>query len=296
LGFHNGLVFFSGRNKQLPFFSEYLATLVNRGKVDGARIGVAGAVLGTLGGLTGAVVGILGGTGVIQFSGPGIAAFVFGVQAATFLGIYGVWVSEKKKANSQIPNQELFKEVRPIGLEMNQSLMRRKLHRDITPTAATILEEGARQFARVTQALSGSFWQDPDLADHWKSIRDHAAAGVDRAMLELILLLKSSFKPNSGPSGWQGVVVDVVEQLGGTVEIERGDDLMPVTFEQAQQVLLTMSELADEIEQASKDLIAEGVIEADDKLRSRLAISQTIQELRAVREAEEELKRNLGDR
>ena len=114
-------------------------------------------------------------------------------------------------------------------------------------------------------------------------------------MLELILLLQTSFQPNSGPQGWQAVVVDVVEQLGGSIKVERGEDLLPVTFDQAHQVLKMMSELADEVERASKDLISSGVDEADDKLRSRLAMGQTLQELRAVREAEDELKQNLGD-
>ncbi len=289
-------MFFNGRNKQLPYFSDYLTDLIARGNVNNARIGIAGGVFGALGGLTGATFGILAGTGAIHLSQPAIVSMILGIQGLTFLGIFGVWMAEKKKAISRMRNQELYKEVKDVATQMHLSLMRRKLHRDISPTAAAILEEGSRHWTRIARATNTAFWQDPNLADHWRNIRDQASAGVDRAMLELILLLQTSFRPNSGPQGWQGVVVDVVEQLGGRVDIERGDDLLPVTFDQAQQLLQVMSELADEVERSSRELITAGVESADDKLRSRLAISQTLQELKAVREAEDELRQNIGDR
>jgi hypothetical protein len=103
-------------------------------------------------------------------------------------------------------------------------------------------------------------------------------------------------QPNSAPQNWQTVVADVVEQLGGTVKIERDDDFLPVTTNQAHEVLKTMAELADEVEQASRELISTSVDQPDDKLRSRLAMGQTLQELRAVREAENELRQNAGER
>lgn len=287
-------MFFSGRNKQLPYFSDYLTDLVKRTQVDGSRVGVAGAVLGIMGGFTGAAFGILSGTGAIHLSGPALAATILGIQVATFGGIFAYWLSEKRKAEARIANRDLYAEVRAVATQMYASLMRRKLHRDITPTAAAILEEGAHQWTRIQRALDTPFWKDETLAEHWRVIRDHALVNVDRAMLELILLLQTSYQPNSGPQGWQAVMVDVVEQLGGTVHIERGDDMLPVTFDQAQHLLLMMAELATEVENASRDLISAGVEQADDKLRSRLAIGQTLQELRSVREAEEELRRNLG--
>lgn len=289
-------MFFSGRAKQLPYFSEYLAAVISRGRVDQSRVGAAGAILGVATGVTGATFGTLAGIGVIHPSGGTIAAVVIGLQVAMWSAFGAFYSSEKRKAAGRVPNRELLKDVEPQMKALHLSLMRRRLHRDLTPTAAAILEEGARHWTRITRALSTSFWQDGDLADHWRSIRDNAAAGVDRAMLELILLLQTSFQPNSGPQGWQAVVVDVVEQLGGSIKLERGEDLLPVTFDQAHQVLKMMSELADEVERASKDLISSGVDEADDKLRSRLAMGQTLQELRAVREAEDELRQNLGDR
>lgn len=289
-------MFFSGRQKQLPFLSEYLNALITRGRVDGGRLGIAGAIMGVGGGMAGAALGILAGTGILQMSGPAIAASVIGLQAAMWSGFGIFYVSEKRKATEKIPNRELLKEVQPLAAQMHTSLMRRRLHRDLAPTAAALLEEGARQWARIARALSTAFWQDEELADHWKTIRDHAAAGSDRAMLELLLLLQTSFRPNSGPQGWQAAVIDVVESFGGTVEIERGDDLLPVTFDQARELLAMMAELADEVERSSRELISSGVEAADDKLRSRLAIGQTLQELRAVREAEDELRQNLGDR
>lgn len=289
-------VFFSGRAKQLPYLSDYLAAIQLRENVSGKRVGIVGGIMGAFAGVAGAVFGILAGTGVIQPSAGAIVLAVFGLQAAMWGGIGAYWISEKRRAESLIPNRDLFREVKPHLQAMHGALMRKRLHRDLAPTAAALLEEGARQWTRIIGALSTAFWQDPDLAEHWKGIRDHAAAGADRAMLELLLLLQSSFKPNSGPQGWQAVMIDVVEQFGGTVAIERGEDLVPVTFDQAREVLVMMSELADEIEQSSKELISSGVEQADDMLRSRLAMSQTLQELRAVREAESELKQNLSDR
>lgn len=288
-------MFFSGRAKQLPFFSDYLTALVSRGRVDGGRMGLAGAAMGVFGGLAGAAIGVLGGTGILQMSGPAIAGSVIGLQAAMWTGFGLFYMSEKRKATQQIPNRELLREVQPVAAQMHISLMRRKLHRDLAPTAAALLEEGARQWTRVTRALSTAFWQDPDIAEHWRSIRDHAGESVDRAMLELLLLLQSSFKLGSGPQGWQGAVIDVVEQFGGQVQIERGDDLLPVTFDQARAVLSMMAELADEVEKSSKELISSGVDAADDKLRSRLAMGQTLQELRSIREAENELRQNLSE-
>ena len=112
-------------------------------------------------------------------------------------------------------------------------------------------------------------------------------------MLELILLLQSGFRPNTGGRNWESVVVDVVEQFGGKVTINRDDEMVPITYQQARDLLLVLNELADEIESSTRDLSEVSSI-TDDRMRARLAMNQTVQELKAIREAEEELRQSQG--
>lgn len=283
-------MFFSGRSKQLPFLSDYLQEVQKRENVDQRRMGIAGAVIGTTAGLLGAGFGVLAGTGMIDVGLTNIMVWM-GLNAATMVGFGAFYLSERKRRHDSLPNQDVYKIAKPFLNELNASLQRRRLHRELSPTAGALLEEAARNWRRVINALATPFWTDADLPEHWQTIREHAFQGADRAMLELLLLLKACFEPNAGPQGWQSVMIDVVEQFGGTVNIQRGDDLMPVTFDEAADTVTMLSQLADEVESASKDLIASSV-GTDDQLRSRLAMSQTLNELRMVREAEQELDRS----
>ncbi|MCC7435549.1 MAG: hypothetical protein IT363_12760 [Methanoregulaceae archaeon] len=287
-------MFFSGRSKQLPFLSDYLQEVAKRENVDQRRLGFAGAIIGVTAGLMGAAFGALAGTGVIQFGVTNIAVWM-GLNLLTLAGFGAFYLSERKRRVDALPNKDVFRDAKPFINELNGSLQRRRLHRELSPTAGALLEEAARNWRRVISALATPFWTDPELPEHWKSIRDHAFQSADRAMLELLLLLKSCYQPNAGPQGWQSVVIDVVEQFGGTVNITRGEDLLPVTFDEATETVTMLSHLADEVESASKELIASGVGQ-EDHLRSRLAMTQTLNELRMVREAEQELEQNtLGE-
>lgn len=287
-------MFFSGRSKQLPFLSDYLQEVAKRENVDQRRMGIAGAIIGVSAGLMGAAYGILAGTGVIAANASNFLVWM-GLNAATWVGFGAFYFSERRRRTESLPNRDIYREVRPFIVELNGSLQRRRLHRELSPTAGVLLEEAARNYRRVMNALATPFWADPELPEHWQKIRDHAFQSSDRAMLELLSLLKSCYQPHSGPQGFQSVIVDVVEQFGGTVNIQRGEDLMPVTFDEATETVTMLSHLADEVESASKQLLASGVGN-EDSLRSRLEMSQTLAELKMVREAEQELERSrLGE-
>lgn len=285
-----GDVFFSGRSKQLPFLSDYLQDIQKRESVDQRRMGIGGAIIGVTAALLGTGFGVLAGMGAIKI-GVGNLMVWMGLNAAMLVGFGAFYLSERKRRHASIPNKDVYKIARPILTELNQSLQRRRLHRELSPTAAALLEEAARNWRRVMNALATPFWTDEDLPEHWQSIREHAYQSADRAMLELLLLLKGCFQPNAAPQGWQSAIIDIVEQFGGTVNITRGEDLMPVTFDEASDTVTMLSQLADEVESASKELIASSVGN-DDQLRSRLAMSQALAELRMVREAEQELDRS----
>lgn len=284
-------MFFSGRSKQLPFLSDYLQEVAKRENVDQRRMGIAGAVIGVTAAIMGAGFGILAGTGAISVGVTNILVWL-GLNAATLIGFGAFYLSERRRRHESLPNKDVYRTAKPFLNELNSSLQRRRLHRELSPTAGALLEEAARNWRRVMNALATPFWTDQDLPEHWQNIREHAYQSADRAMLELLLLLKSCFQPNNAPQGWQSAVIDLVEQFGGTVNITRGDDLMPVTFDEATETLTMLSQLADEVEAASKELIATSV-GSEDQLRSRLAMSQTLNELRMVREAEQELDRNV---
>jgi hypothetical protein len=283
-------VFFSGRSKQLPFLSDYLQEVQKRENVDQRRMGVAGAIIGVTAAILGAGFGVLAGTGTIQVGAANVLVWM-GLNAATLVGFGAFYLSERRRRHDSLPNKDVYKIAKPFLNELNGSLQRRRLHRELSPTAGALLEEAARNWRRVVNALATPFWTDADLPEHWQTIRDHAFHSADRAMLELLLLLKSCYDPNKSNQGWESWIADVVEQFGGTVKINRGEDLLPVTFDEASDTVTMLSQLADEVESASKDLIASGV-GTDDQLRSRLAMSQTLNELRMVREAEQELDRS----
>ncbi len=248
-----------------------------------------GVTLGTVG----ALFGIMAATHVISPSAIEVVTFILGSQLLAWAGFATVYVSQVSKAQARNPNFKLYKEVRPITMQLQQSLVRRRLHRDLSSSTATVLEEGARQWSRVQNALKSPFWQDSNLPEHWRALRDQASQNAERAMLELILLLQSGFRPNTGGRNWESVVVDVVEQLGGKVTVNRDDEMVPITYQQARELLVVLSELADEIESSTRDL-SEVSSMTDDRMRARLAMNQTVQELKAIREAEEELRQSQG--
>lgn len=283
-------MFFSGRSKQLPFLSDYLQEMAKRESVDQRRMGIAGAIIGVSAAVMGATYGALAGMGVIVPNASNMLVWL-GLNGLTLAGFGAFYLSERKRRTESLPNRDVYKDVRAFVAELNGSIQRRRLHRDLSPTAGALLEEGARNYRRVMNALATPFWADADLPEHWARIRDGAFQSADRAMMELLLLLKSCYQPNAGPQGFQSVMIDVVEQFGGTIDIHRGEDLMPVTFDEATETVTMLSQMADEVENASKELIASGV-GTDDHLRSRLAMSQTMSDLKMIREAEQELERS----
>lgn len=283
-------MFFSGRSKQLPFLSDYLQEMAKRESVDQRRMGIAGAIIGVSAAVMGATYGALAGMGVIVPNASNMLVWL-GLNGLTLAGFGAFYLSERKRRTESLPNRDLYKEVRPLVADLNGSLQRRRLHRDLTPTAGALLEEGARNHRRVMNALATPFWSDKELPEHWVRIRDGAYQSADRAMMELLALLKSCYQPNAGPQGFQSVVIDVVEQFGGTIDIHRGEDLLPVTFDEATETVTMLSQMADEVENASKELISSAA-GTDDHLRSRLAMSQTLSDLKMIREAEQELERS----
>jgi hypothetical protein len=284
-------MFFSGVNKHLPHLSRYLNVAVSRQPSRSGKVAAFGAVMGVGAGVIGGVVGLLAGTGLLAMSTAEAAVGVVLLNAGVWASIlaYG---SHHRKKELATPDYRLFEEARQVAKDMHSSLTRRRLHRELHPGVAELLEESARNWCRTMGALETPFWQNPDLAAHWRAIRDQAAYASNQAMAELLVLLKSAYEPNPNRNAFTDVVEDAIETYVTGPQGPRTPDLMPVAFQQAREIAEKLKLVASEVERATHDVSKED--SEVPGLRSQSALDLALHDIRSVREAENELRQNLG--
>lgn len=282
-------MFFSGRSKQLPYLSEFLNRFHAEEQKKNRRYGLLGGIVGGVGGLMGAALGVLASLGVIGFSGFGLAGAIVGINLLAWLTVLGLWWNDRQRNRPTTIEGRIHAEAREAGLQMHQFLHRRRLHKVLDPVAGELLEEAARQWVRTHEALQTPFWTDPSLPAHWQAARTHALSSADQTMDEILVILRSSFRPQT-KQGWHDVVEDVVETFF-TGPKWKAPDGLPVGFQRARELADKLRSVAEEVERASSELTHE--FQHSDYYSSDRALDMTLGELRSIRDAEDELRQNL---
>jgi hypothetical protein len=267
---------FGGKARQFPNLVSYLHHVVRQ---------PAPAVIGRLPlpaaiGLT-SVWGLFT-TGAVLLQQPGLA-----IPAALLTFGIGALLSRGNRTEPS-PKDLRREEAREVGLTMQRCLELRRLHRDLDENSLFLLEECARYWSQVYGVFGSGFWNDPSLPTTYAAARQQALEAADEGM-EDVLLLYGPILP-SEVGGRQAI--DYVEEALENY-VFRGQTPAthpPAAFHHARQIAEKLRELATEAERIASDLHRERVTAPTATSGS---LDASLGELRAIRQAEDELRQNL---
>jgi hypothetical protein len=229
-----------------------------------------------------------------------------GFSAAIAAGI--IWTLKAAKRNKYIPSQTELKlrEVAEIVGRFKTLDKDHQLIASLDPTAMEFLEAGAYHWTRVSQALEGPYFSSSRLAGHWVAMRDEAKRSADEAMADLLLLAFRCMgePPRTRNEDLRELVVDL--QRGDLREVLQGfktvvdkdwrdyahrSPNMAGLYEPASEICQSLKSLADQLEPMAHEKVeAEiGGTTESHRTSSASSIELLLSEMRAVRQAEEEL-------
>ncbi len=276
------------KSRSTPYLQDYVRHLMKSDLTGMNKIwGNAGLVAGFgAAGTMGAV--ILESSGAVgSWYTPGVLLIgVFGTLAVA--GGY-VWNAVRRRKPN--PAQALLAEAMEVATRLQTSINQRKLYREMHPAALDLLEESARCWKRVTDAVDGPFWRSEQLPAHYQGVREQSRVSAERAMMEILINLRSAVRPIAQPQ----TVIEGVQAFLDTVGINIGtdyksDDPLPEGFPAAAKVAHDLAQLAREVEQASVQAIKSA---SPSSIDSSENIRQTLEDLKNIKRAESELEQEL---
>ena len=273
----------STKSRPTPYLQEYLGNLLHRPSDQLWKIGVAGGVSAVVIALTSLIVSL-----AKLPAGVGTALWV--VLNMALIGVavycYRVWKDPGKGADAT-----MIKEARDIARQILNAVNNRKLYRAMHPAAIDLLEESARCWKRTNDAVNSPFWREKDLPEHYRSIRQQAMTSADRAMMEILINLRSAVRSVPQPQTVIEGITAALESVG--IQIQAGvgaGEPLPVGFEKAADLAKNLAELASEVEQVSTQVIKSSAPVSIDSAEN---IRATLDDLRHIRAAESELDQDL---
>jgi hypothetical protein len=250
---------------------------------EGQAAQAAGCTLSVL--LTGVAFIALSRIVPMLFAGILSAFVVLPVLAS----LIGVWIRHISRPRTE--EEERRREAHEAILFMNNALKTGKLHRRVDRAAGLLLEECARHWQRVQDALSGAFWEDRDLPAHWKQIRDQSLSAANRAMDDIIVMLRPVLESRQHQTSAQEFIGDILESFFN-VDTSAPIEPLPAVYLPARDIAQKLVQLADEVEETSHRAASDASFR--EHYSSTTQIDQVLSELRAIKQAETELHQELG--
>lgn len=179
-------------------------------------------------------------------------------------------------------------EAKDVAMTMRQCIDRRRLHRDLDEGSLILIEECARQWARIQSTFSTGFWQNTALPAAYVSAKRQALASAEEAMQDVMILYRPCLPQQVHRREPIDYMEEAAEQFGfGKKKMARH---VPVAFGPVRQIADRLQQLASEAEQISQsnDIAMSSM---EDPAPST-GIEASLGELRAIRIAEEELRQN----
>jgi len=241
--------------------------------------------LGMSAGIGGIVQFCLAIVGLGTHWGLAIAA----ATAAFAVFFVGMTVSKTRRARENDPLLEMKREAKQVAERLEACVRRKRLHRDLSAEVSTLLEEGARDWHRARAALESPYWKSAHLPTHLRAVREQSLLAIDQGMQELLVMFATSVPAK--PGNWSiGERID--EAVGQDIFSSRGrmDHKSPF-HEQGRGVAHKLMELADQVESVSRQLAGQELVTGAPKPGS--ALEATLQELRQLKQAEDELRQDL---
>lgn len=271
----------TSRRNDLPNLSKYVAHTAQKSP-EGQAAQTAGCMLSTIG------------AAVAWFALSRIIGILFGGLISVFVvlpvlaALVGAWIKHLTRPQTEADERRI--EAHEAILYMNSAAAAGRLHRKLDPAAGMLLEECARHWARVHEALSGTFWEDKELPVHWKNVREQSLTAANRAMDDIIVMLKPILANRNPETSGQEFIHSIMESFFN-VRTEIPIEPLPAHFLPARDIAQKLMLLADEVETTAQRAARDASYK--DHYSSGSQIDVVLSELRAIREAETELEQDV---
>lgn len=289
-------------DKRLPYLNAFLTYAQNDPAKARQDLVIGSGIVSVL--FTMPMVGITFGVALQNPAAGFIAGFV------TLLG--GAWaVNAIRKKQVQPRNEaERAKIQAHHSSKPFQALRgRNRLHREVDASVLQLLEASAYHWSRVQSVLNGPIWNAPNLGAHWAGVRQQAQLAADTAMSELMTMASSAIglPQRDREVEAKGVMKDffdleITEALNNLKTLA-ASDWTEYAHKSAHSehivrggmaVAERLRHLADEVEGAQSSLsTAPGA--APVEYSSSQTLDAVLSELKAVKQAEDELRVQQGD-
>lgn len=251
------------------------------------RLGVVGSICGSVGAALGVALGILFASNRIQLPAGALVGTIIGLNALTW-GAFGWFaLGEKRRRDAKLARFPLRKQANEVLEKIGESVSGRRLHREMVPSAAELMNEAARHYMRLHKLLNDPFWTSDKLAEHWQTSRQQALAAADQAMDEVLVLLSDAYRADTSP-GWQRVLEDIMSGYSIPDRAENND--LPRGFFAAEDITQKLRALAAEMERLSNRM----QLESQTQVYGANALDIALSEVRSLQVAETELRQQIG--
>ena len=174
------------------------------------------------------------------------------------------------------------------------ALRKGKLQRVAYDTTTTLMEACARNWWRVRQALESPFWTSPNLPPHYKTVREQTGRAADRAMDEVVVMLRNELEvPYRSGLANRLTLAEVVEGVFG-VQIPDPNAVnapLPVSFGAVRKLADKLDDLAQGVESLTLEIAQDPGVQSE--FKADTALDMAISDVNSIRQAEDELRQNL---
>lgn len=289
------------RNKRFPYYGQFLKARAQVYERDDAS---AAAFFGVTAGLV-----------VLPFAAYGLfrATEILGLALAAIVGggiVLGLPLSRLWNRRKNGPSREeqlRLKEIREAHGKYIQLLNQGRLHKNLDPTAAQLLEAAAYYHSRVMADLESPAWTNPNVTGHYAALRDQARRAADEAMDQLMaLLVKCIGTPQRERKDlWKDALedlmdLDIEDALQGFRQASKADSsstahqspYIGALFHPAREIAEKLKMLSAEVERLGREATT-STIAATGVSPYASQIDLVLGEIKATQEAEIELENRL---
>jgi len=146
----------------------------------------------------------------------------------------------------------------------------RKLHKELDPSAAQLLEACAHYWNQIRRALTGPAWADPDVSGQYAMLREQSFQAANGAMLEALLLCAPCVgtpqrkKSDDLKEAWEDLLdLDWEDALDGFRRVAKAESHeyafhsphIRQVFQPVREIAERLKMLAEEVEQVSSEML-----------------------------------------
>jgi hypothetical protein len=267
-------MFFEDPGKRYPNLVQALNTLARRRFDD--QTDPAAPSVGLIGFLTAGIAFMITGSAL-----AGLLLVTVAIAASVTIG--------KARRKPKAPVNERAKEATEVAKGMGLMLTKRRLHRDLDEGSLVLLEECARHWLRAKAALHAPFWTGSQVPLHYQAVRAQALEALDDSMDDVLLHYRG-FIPEHVENRHAMDYVDEALETFVAPGRKKGYYPPPV-FNPVREIGEKLRELGDEAERMANQAQLDPEVAA--MSAPGRSLDETLNGLREIRQAEEELRQNL---